>query len=142
MPDATKGSGLTLADLWRAQAADYGPLEAGLIGAGAAAQSGIDQAHQAYLLARLGLANRWQGEEAANAIRVRIGDLLRERGDNGKLYQPLREARPYSTGIGEAIPAYTLGRAAGSSALRWNVGTAALEDLAPTVGRMLATRGF
>ena len=139
MPDATKGK-LTVADLLRAQAGDdYNPLQALAVGAGAATQSGLDQAKHAYLLARLGLANRWQGPEAADAIRGTIGELLQRRTEDARLYQPLREARPYSTAIGEAIPAFTAGRGTGGAAMRWNAGGAMLEDLAPqTIGQMFA----
>lgn len=133
----------TVGDLLKTQAReDYNPIQAAAIGAGAASQSGLDQLQQAYLLARLGIAQKWQGDEAAAPFRQRIGDLMQDQGDRAALYQPLKQAQPYATGIGEAAPSFALGRGAGASALRWNMGTTALEDLAPaTIGRLFAMRG-
>lgn len=116
---------------------EYGPFQAATIGAGAAAQSGLSQIEHAYLLAMLGLTQKWQGEEAAQPYRARIGDLLRSRQDEAALYAPLRQARPYATGIGEAIPAYVLGRGAGAGAMRYNTGQAFIENTAPLTVRQL-----
>jgi hypothetical protein len=116
-------------------AGEYGPLSALAVGSGAVAQDGLHQLRRAYLLARLNLARRWQGEEAAQVYRGRVADLMSEATENSRLYAPLRQASPYATAIGEAIPSFVAGRGAGVSALQFNAGRAVIDDVAPPTVR-------
>jgi hypothetical protein len=100
---------------------ENGPLDALAISAGAAADSGIDQAKRAYLMARLGLAYRWQGPEAEAAIQRQIAELDAERIEKGRLYEPLRRAYPFTTTGGEAVPAFMFGRGAAIPNLKFNM---------------------
>jgi hypothetical protein len=121
-------------------AGEYGPIGSLMIGAGSATDSGLEQVKRAYLMARLGLAGKWQGPEAEAALLKRLTDLDAERLENRRLYAPMRQAHGYATAIGEAVPAFAFGRARGVPALQYNMGSAAVNDLAPVSLRDLALK--
>lgn len=107
---------------------ENGPLDAFLIGAGAATDGVMDQAKRAYLLARLGLAGRWQGPEAEQVYRAKLAALAADRGENARLYQPLKAAYPFTVGAGEALPAFVAGRGQGMNILKFDTGRTALDQ--------------
>lgn len=114
--------------------AQYNPLQAGMIGAGAATDSAINQTKQLFQRGAGALAGR-SADPAMQAEAERMRALSAQTGqqmqDAGQLYEPLREAFPYSTAIGEAAPAAVPGgMAAVRSAAGFNAGRAYLEDLA------------
>lgn len=118
-------------------AAGYGPLDAFLIAGGAATDSALDQAKRAYLLARMSLAGRWQGPEAMAEQRSRLEALEIEQADKARTYQPMREAHPFATSAGEAMPAFTAGRGSGLPSLQFNMARTLIDQLAQSDPRIM-----
>lgn len=95
---------------------DPGFLKSTLIGAGRTFDKLLDGATQMYLAAR--------GEDSA------LSGLKKNVDTKAQLYQPLAEARPWATGIGEALPLMAI-PAGGSASLLGNMGRMALAGAVP-----------
>lgn len=112
----------------------YNPLQAATIGAGAAATAGVNQLKQLYQQGVGALAGRSNDPTMqAEAARMRVlADQTRQQGqEEAQLYQPMQEAFPYATGLGEAAPAVVPGgMAAMRSAAGFNAGRAYLDEMA------------
>lgn len=87
-----------------------------MIGAGKTFDSILDGITQMYLGAR--------GEESA------LRGLKENVGEKSRLYQPLKEARPFATGVGEALPSMVL-PGGGAATLLGNAGRMAAAGAAP-----------
>jgi hypothetical protein len=100
-----------------APADGVGTMQAGLIGAGRKTDSILDGLAQMYLGAR--------GEKAA------LGGLQQNVAAKQELYQPLKEAHPLATGVGEAVPmmAVPVGRAGALGTVMRAGAASALPDL-------------
>jgi hypothetical protein len=116
---------------------EYGPLDAALIGSGAAAQRAVDQARRIYYFMGANMADKWQGPGAGDPYRAQGAEIASQAANEARIYDVLRQARPYSTGLGEALPAFALGRGQGLGASLNNAGSALLLEN-PSIYRLLA----
>lgn len=112
-------------------AADYGLLDAFLISAGAAASAAKNQAMRKGMSAAellSGLVGNASWEEWAALERAEAERRLAE---EARLYEPMRQAFPYVSAIGETLPASVLGLRGMGGQMNFNLGRAALEQTAP-----------
>ena len=113
---------------------EYNPLQAGLIAAGAATDSGINQAKRAFQQGTAALAGMSSNPvmQAAGARMHTLSEQTKQQmHENAALYKPLREAYPYMTAVGEAVPAAVPGGLPvfGTQAA-FNLGRAYLDEVA------------
>lgn len=112
--------------------AQYGPLQAATVGAGAATNSAIDQLKHKFQTGAAGLASVAGNQAEAERMRALAAQTGQQMGDEAALYEPMREAYPYATAIGEAAPAMTAPAILGQAA--FNVGRTYLGDVAQASG--------
>lgn len=112
---------------------EYNPAEAFLISAGAASESAVDQAMKAYYFGRGTFADKWQTPEEAAKHRAMMDTISARMNDNAELYEPLRQAYPYTTRAGETVPAFTAGLGPGAFALRSNMALQYLQEAANSI---------
>lgn len=110
---------------------DYNPVTAALVGAGASASQGLGQLRQGIELGAGTIAEKLGMPEAAAQWQQGADDTRSAMLDDAALYQQMRDAHPYATAVGEALPAaIPAGGAAMRSAAMWNAGAQGVKDLA------------
>lgn len=109
---------------------DYDPAQAVLIGAGAAMSAGMDQIGRVGNLGLSGVADRWGFNDFAAARRADAEAIAQRRAEESRLYAPMRDAFPYATGFGEALPAAIGGPASAQAAIHFNMGREYLGEIA------------
>lgn len=108
----------------------YGPVSASLVGAGAATNALVNGMKQKFQRGAAGLANLGGNQAEAERMRALAAQTAQEQAEASNLYQPMREAFPYATAIGEAAPAITTGVAGLSREAVYKVATTAAEEMA------------
>lgn len=113
---------------------EYNPLQAANIGAGAASMSGINQLKQLFQSGSGALAQAGGMPEEAARMRELAAQTGQQNQDAGALYEPMQQAYPYATAIGEATPAMVPG---GMAAFRTqaglNMGRNFLDEMAQAI---------
>jgi len=112
---------------------EYNPMQAALIAAGAATDSGLNQVKRAFrrgAAALTGMSSNPAMQKEAARMRTLADETTQEIQQAGALYQPLKEAFPYSTAIGEALPAAPAGLQAVGTQAGFNIGREYIDEIA------------
>jgi hypothetical protein len=107
----------------------YGPVDAGLIAAGRSMSNAVDQTKAGYYTAQRNMSDALNNPAAVNSYQASLDELNSNRANETQSYNPLTVAYPYTTAIGESLPAIAGGVGALKSVSAQNVTRRGLQEM-------------